>query len=155
MTPATVPSAPLSPSALEGNGQATISFTEPPNGGSAITGYTVTSTPGNFTATGTTSPIIVTGLTNGTSYTFTITATNSVGTGASSIATNSVIPVTTPGAPTIGAVTRGNSQEAIVNFTPPTSTGGSDILDYTVTSTPGNFTATGVTSPITVTGLTN
>ena len=52
----------------------------------AITGYTVTSSPGGFTATGATSPLTVTGLTDGTPYTFTVTATNSVGTGPASLA---------------------------------------------------------------------
>ncbi len=63
------------------------------NGGSAITGYTVTSSPGNFPATtaGATSAAVI-GLTNGTTYTFTVTATNSVGTGPASAASNIVTP---------------------------------------------------------------
>ena len=89
----TVPGAPTSVSATAGNAQATVSFTAPAsNGGSAITGYTVTSSPGNITATGSSSPITITGLTNGTSYTFTVTATNVVGTGAASSASSSVTP---------------------------------------------------------------
>jgi len=75
------------------NGQATVSFTAPAsNGGSAITSFTVTSSPGNITATGTASPITVTGLTNGIAYTFTVTATNANGTGAASSPSNSVTP---------------------------------------------------------------
>jgi Concanavalin A-like lectin/glucanases superfamily/Fibronectin type III domain len=74
--------------------QATISFTTPAsNGGSAITSYTVTSSPGGFTATGTSSPLTVTGLTNGTSYTFTVHATNINGNGVESVASNSVTPI--------------------------------------------------------------
>ena len=59
---------------------------QPPasNGGSAITDYTVTSSPGSITAQGSASPITVTGLTNGTAYTFTVAATNAAGTGPSS-----------------------------------------------------------------------
>ena len=80
---------------------ASVSFTAPAStGGSPITGYTVTSTPGNITATGTTSPIIVTGLTNGTAYTFTVHATNANGNGPESVASNSVTPTGVPGAPT-------------------------------------------------------
>lgn len=80
---------------------ASVSFTAPAsNGGSAITGYTVTSTPGNITATGTASPIVVTGLVNGTSYTFTVHATNAVGNGPESVASNAVTPSGVPGAPT-------------------------------------------------------
>jgi hypothetical protein len=89
----TTPSAPTSISATAGNTQATVTFTAPTNnGGSAITEYTVTSSPGGITATGTTSPITVTGLTNGTSYTFTVTAKNTVGTSAASTASTAVIP---------------------------------------------------------------
>jgi len=59
----------------------------------AIT-YKVISSPGVFTAIGTTSPITTTGLTNGTTYTFTVTATNSFGTGAASVSSNTVTPNT-------------------------------------------------------------
>jgi len=156
--PSTVPGTPTGISATAGNAQATVTFTAPvSNGGSAITGYTITSSPSGFTATGSASPITVTGLINGTAYTFTVTATNANGTGPSSAASNSVTPsaaVTVPGAPTIGTATKGNAQ-ATVTFTLPGSNGGSPITGYTVTSSPGGITATGTASPITVTGLTN
>ncbi len=87
----TVPGAPTGASATAGNAQATVSFTAPgSNGGSVITLYTVTSNPGNITATGASSPITVTGLTNGVSYTFTVTATNSVGAGPASSPSNMI-----------------------------------------------------------------
>ena len=89
----TVPGAPTSVSATAGNGQATVSFTAPAStGGMPITSYTVTSSPGGFTASGASSPIVVTGLTNGTAYTFTVVATNVVGSGTASAASNSVSP---------------------------------------------------------------
>jgi large repetitive protein len=100
--PATVPGAPTIGTATPGNTSASVSFTAPAsNGGSAITGYTVTATDtttpanGGQTGTGATSPISVTGLHNGDSYTFTVTATNGVGTGAASSASNSVTPEAT------------------------------------------------------------
>ncbi|EER59533.1 hypothetical protein AcdelDRAFT_2882, partial [Acidovorax delafieldii 2AN] len=65
-----------------------------------------------------------------------------------------VIPAAVPGAPTGVTATPGNAQ-ASVAFTAPSSDGGSTILDYTVTSSPGGFTATGAASPLIVTGLTN
>jgi trimeric autotransporter adhesin len=89
----TVPGAPTIGTATAGDASASVAFTAPAsNGGSSITGYTVTSTPGSITATGTTSPISVTGLTNSTAYTFTVHATNSVGNSAESAASNSVTP---------------------------------------------------------------
>ena len=152
---ATIPGAPTSVVATAGNASASVAFTAPAsNGGSVITGYTVTSSPGSFTATGATSPVNVTGLTNGTAYTFTVVATNAVGNSGASTASTAVIPKTVPGAPTSVVATAGNAS-ASVAFTAPASNGGSAITGYTVTSSPGSFTATGATSPINVTGLTN
>ena len=91
---ATVPDAPTIGTATAGNEQATVTFTPPADdGGATITGYTVTSSPGAITGTGASSPITVTGLTNDTEYTFTVTATNSVGTSDPSAASNAVTPV--------------------------------------------------------------
>ena len=93
----TVPGAPTIGTATAGNAQASVTFTAPASdGGSAITGYRVTSTPGSITATGASSPIVITGLSNGTAYTFTVAAQNAIGYGAESAASNSV----TPAAPT-------------------------------------------------------
>jgi stage V sporulation protein SpoVS len=87
------PYAPTIGTASSGDASAVVNFTAPSNnGGSPITGYTATSSPGGFTGTGTSSPITVSGLTNGTSYTFTVTATNINGTGLPSAASNSVVP---------------------------------------------------------------
>ncbi|HUV41080.1 MAG TPA: multicopper oxidase domain-containing protein [Sedimentisphaerales bacterium] len=90
---ATAPGAPTDVTAVAGDAQATVSFTAPvSDGGSAITLYTVTSNPEGITASGPESPITVTGLTNGTAYTFTVTATNAIGTGPASAPSNSVTP---------------------------------------------------------------
>ena len=59
-----------------------------------------------------------------------------------------------PGTPTIGAATGGNTT-ASVAFTVPTYTGKGGTVAYRVLSTPGSITATGSSSPITVSGLTN
>jgi FtsP/CotA-like multicopper oxidase with cupredoxin domain len=152
-----VPGAPTMILAIGGNGQATVYFDVPAtDGGMPITGYTAASNDG-ITGTGLTSPITVTTLTNGTPYTFTVTATNAVGTSLPSGSSASVTPVGVPGAPTIGNAVAGNAQ-ATVSFAAPASNGGSTILFYTVISNDGiadGITAVGVGSPITVTGLTN
>ena len=87
------PDPPTSVTATAGNGEATISFKPPKSdGGSPITNYTVTSRPGRMKTSGKQSPITVKGLTNGRTYTFTVTANNSVGNGFPSETCNSVTP---------------------------------------------------------------
>ena len=133
---------------------ASVTFTPEYDGGSAITSFTATSTPGSLTATGSSSPLTVTGLTTGTAYTFAVTATNSVGTGAASTASNSVTTWAVPGAPTVGTATATGQTTATLAFTAGT-TGGTPITSYTVTSTPpGGVAAAGTTSPLSITGLT-
>ncbi len=92
---ATPPSAPMAVSAAAGNANATVSWLPPSSdGGAPITGYLVTSSPGNKTATVGTglTAAVVTGLTNGTPYTFTVKAINAVGTGPASAPSNQVTP---------------------------------------------------------------
>ncbi|HEY5849157.1 MAG TPA: DUF4347 domain-containing protein, partial [Lysobacter sp.] len=234
---AVAPGAPTAATATAGDTQASIAFNAPVfTGGATLTGYTVTSNPGGVIGTGAGSPVIVTGLTNGIQYTFTVTATTSAGTGSASAASNSITPAAAqtitfinpgsqnfgpaptlsatadsgltpvftssttgvctitsggaltfvsvgsctinadqagngsylpasrvsqtfsvvgvaPDAPVIGTAAASGNDRATVSFTPPTLQGGSAITGYTVTSSPGAISATGVSSPITVTGL--
>ena len=87
-----IPGAPTIGTATAGPLNASVTFTAPAYVGTGITGYTVTSSPGGVTGTGASSPIVVSGLTAGTAYTFTVTASTAGGTGPASAASNSVTP---------------------------------------------------------------
>ncbi|HUO50311.1 MAG TPA: fibronectin type III domain-containing protein [Candidatus Paceibacterota bacterium] len=141
-TPITVPGAPTIGTATAGDAQATVTFTAPASdGGSPITSYTVTSSPGGITASGAASPLTVTGLTNGVSYTFTVKATNAVGTGAASAASNSVTPQLA-----IPTCTLLPSSQTI-------SYGNAATINYTISGTATSATINGVAVPPNASGV--
>lgn len=145
---AVVPGAPTIGTATAGNTQANVSFTAPAwSGGSTITGYTVISSPGGFTATGSASPITVTGLTNGTAYTFTVTATNSAGTGGTSAASNSVTPFALPVAGAVSATVAYDSSSNPITL----NLSGGAATSVAVASTASHGTATASGTSITYT----
>lgn len=130
-----LPGIPTIGTATKGNGQATVTFTAPSwDGGSAITSYTVVSSPGGVTATGSSSPITISGLSNGTPYTFTVYATNSVGNGSASGSSNQI----TPSAPIVasggGTIYDGTGAFAGYRFHVFNSPG-----TFSVSSNPGGF----------------
>lgn len=91
----TVPGAPTNVRATAGDAQATVTWQAPrKDGGSAITSYRIVSAPGAITATVTApaNTATVAGLTNGTTYTFTVYARNAIGEGAASSPSNAVTP---------------------------------------------------------------
>jgi hypothetical protein len=119
------PDAPTGVSATGGDASASVSFTAPANvGGSAITAYYAVSNPSQVTVSGTSSPINVTGLSNGTAYTFQVWALNSFGPGPFSAASGSV----TPAAPR-GVFGGGSNNIGYIN-----------VLQYVTISTTGNAT---------------
>lgn len=87
-TPASVPSAPTALSTTAGNEHISISFTQGSDGGAAITNYEYLIDPNGafvpLSPAQTTSPVIITGLTNGVAYTIQLRAVNSVGAGPAS-----------------------------------------------------------------------
>jgi uncharacterized repeat protein (TIGR02543 family) len=160
ITPAGKPDAPTGVNAVIGNGSATVSFTAPTvTGGPAIASYTVTASPGGATCTVTApaTSCVVPGLTNGTAYTFAVTASNGLFTSSPSTSSSSVVPATVPGAPTSVTATGTSSGTATIAFTAPTSNGGSAITGYTVTPSPATVGAscTGSGTSYTCTGLTD
>ena len=162
VTPAAVPVAPTNVTATAGNQQATVSWTAPANNGSAITGYTITpyigsqaQSPSSAGASATSATI--TGLTNGTTYTFSVSATNGVGTGPSA-SSGAVTPAGPPFAPTSVSASPGNTQATVTWVAP--GTNGSAITGYTVTPYIGSQAQTPVSAgasatSATVTGLSN
>jgi len=113
---------------------ANVAFT-PTGDATGIVGYTATSSPGNLSATCTSSPCVVPGLTLGTAYTFTVTAQNAKRNSAASAASSEVRPLATPRRPrnlsAIGAL-ENNTAGINVTYTAPESDGGSPITSYTV-----------------------
>lgn len=112
-SPPTVPAQPSGLNATAGNASAFVSWTAPSNGGSPITSYTVTPFMGSTQQPPTivsgsppATSASIAGLTNGTAYTFTVSATNAVGQGPASVASNPVTPAATaPNAPVIDPTT--------------------------------------------------
>ena len=166
---AVVPSAPRSVMAVRGNASLAVTWTAPTStGGSPITDYLVKyssnggSTWTNFVHPVSTVPsLIVTGLTNGTSYTIKVIAKNLVGISLPSANSAPATPATVPGSPT-SVIAISDNASLYVTWAAPTSNGGSPITDYLVKysrnngstwtnfvhpARPGNFTI--------VTGLTN
>ena len=90
---ATAPGAPTGVTATAGNGTANVSWTAPSDGGSPITSYKITpyigaaaQTPTTITGSPPATSAAVGGLTNGSAYTFTVTASNALGSGPASTA---------------------------------------------------------------------
>jgi hypothetical protein len=145
--------------AVAGVGSATVSWSPPADdGGSAITGYAVTSDPGSAGCATTARSCTVTGLTAGVAYTFVAKASNAAGVGPASAPSPPIIPTaapTVPWAPADVTAVPGDGS-ALVSWSAPASDGGSAITGYGVTSNPDNrWCATTGALACTVTGLAN
>jgi hypothetical protein len=158
---ATVPGAPTGVTGLATSGQVTVSWTAPQSdGGSTITNYVVTTSPGGFTCSGSSTSCVVTSLTNGTTYTFTVRATNLVGDGTPSASSSGVMPVGVALAPATITPTIGNGQ-VTVSWTAPSSDGGATITGYKVQrktnagTTWTTMSSSTMVNPYTFTGLSN
>jgi len=174
------PGIPTAYTASPANQSVFLNWSAPPDGGSIITGYTITNGSGlSLTASGTidgngnysgglvsdpsstllitnvtalaNTAAIITGLTNGTPYTFLIKAKNAIGySGTSSV---TVTPAVVPGAPTNVVATAGNGN-ATLTWSAPSSNGGSPITSYLVIYNPGAVSLTSTSGQI-IPGLTN
>jgi hypothetical protein len=146
------PSAPVSVSATNvgtsrafNNGAATVTFTAGSSNGAPITSFTVTSSPGGYTATGASSPLTVQGLQSNTAYTFTVTATNTVGTSDNSSASSSITATTVPATPSAPSASSPSAGIDRVTWSAPAN-GGSAITNYFWQSSDGKSGNTASTS---------
>jgi len=150
-----------------GKTSANVSWSAPPSGGT-VTGYTVTpridgvaQSPTVVSGSPPLTTTTVTGLTNGTTYTFTVAAFNPNGSAPDSPASNTVTPLTAVSpAPPTSVTAKPATQSALVAWTTPASDGDSPITSYTITAYGGSPAQTPVTTPApatsaTVSGLTN
>jgi hypothetical protein len=160
VAPASAPGAPtvtLTP----GNGVIAVGVSVTNNGGSPVTGIDYSLNGGAFVSTGTTgSSFTIPGLTNGTVYTVSVRADNTIGSGTPSVPA-SATPITVPGAP-LDVIAASDAGSADIVWTAPASNGGSPITGYTATaytSSAGTTTAgtacTTATLACTITGLSN
>jgi hypothetical protein len=144
VTPSTVPGVPDIGEATPGNASGSVGWTMATDtGGSALTGYVVRAYPGTATKPTVTLELpasatraTVSGLVNGTGYTFTVAAVNANGAGAESARSARVTPAAAaaiPGAPAIGTATPGNGT-ATVNWTAPSEPGTSPVLGYAISA---------------------
>lgn len=145
----TVPGAPTIDAVTPFNGSANVAFTAPAsNGGSAVTNYVVTSSPGGLTGSGASSPVRVSGLTNGVAYTFTVVAQNAIGTGPASASSAAATPLASlpSGALTVTAtpldISRSvpNGRTAIIAGATASASGGTGSTSYqwsVISASPG------------------
>ncbi|MDD1766180.1 MAG: fibronectin type III domain-containing protein, partial [Methanomassiliicoccales archaeon] len=163
-TPATLPTAPQNLQASAGDTQITLTWLEPlSNGGLAVTNYRIyrgTTSGGEvlLTTIGNVLTYVDTGLTNGQTYYYVVSATNSVGEGPQTSEISSV-PVGPPSAPQNLRVTSGNTQ-AMLSWSAPLTNGGLPVTTYkiyrgTVSGVELYLTDVGTVLTYTDTGLTN
>jgi hypothetical protein len=145
-----------------GSGSASITFTPATTGGLASS-FTATSTSGGYSATGSSSPIVVPNIPTGTSATFTVTATNGYGNSLATTASNSITTTSVPQAPTVGTASNpanspyASTGPASITFTA-NATGNKSIANYKWSTDGTNYTALSpsqTTSPLSVPGLTS
>jgi hypothetical protein len=143
--------------ARAGDGAILVTAGENTSWGPTATGYTVVSTPGSKRCTISVpdTSCVITGLTNGTSYTFSASTVNDLGTSSASAASAPIVPAVAPTRPGVPTVELG-LLSATLTWTSPAYYGGLPVESYVVTSTPGGLMcSTGGELTCTIPGLTS
>lgn len=162
-TPAGAPGAPGSPTATAGDGEAVVSWAAAPANGATIDNYEITWSPtassrggeaGSRSVRGSTLRATIDGLRNGATYTFSITATNSAGTGPAATTPTVTPDGNIPTAPTDVTASGGTDGSIDVSWTEADPNGASPVASYTVVATDGNGTQTDVATAVTGTSTT-
>jgi hypothetical protein len=153
ISPSGVPSAPTALIATPGDASLSVAFSAAASGSTILDYQYQLGSTGTWVSAGTTtSPVVISGLTNGQSYSVVLRAVSAIGNGATS-APVSGIPQSVPGAPSITSISA-NGQAASIVFTPGFSGGGTITgYQYQLDSTGGWLGATGTTSPLNIGGL--
>ena len=164
----TTPDAPTSLVATRGDTEISVAFSAPVfNGGLDITNYEYSLNAGStwtaISPVDAASPVIITGLSNGTAYTVYLRAVNAIGAGTTSGPANAVTPAGVPGAPGIPTATTCQNLQSALTWTAANNNGAA-VTDYVVEySTSATFASavtvfadgTSASTTATVTGLTN
>lgn len=142
ITPRTVPAAPVAPSATPGNGQVSLAWTAPADGGAPILDYVVqfstngavwtTFVDGTSSATG----VVVTGLVNAVGYRLRVVAVNAAGISAPGAPSSVVVPRSAPARPGVPKAKAGNA--SVMLSWVPAGNGGAPITDYAIQSSSDN-----------------
>ena len=154
ITPSTIPDAPTITSVTAGNGVATVYYTNGSSNGSPITMQKYSLNGGSYIDVSAETPIVLSGLTNGTPYSVAIQSVNSDGTSASS-KSMVFVPRDVPSKPTIVNITSLTNQATV--YVQPGNNNGSAITSYSYSINNGStFVSTGnANNSFTITGLTN
>jgi hypothetical protein len=150
------PSAPLISSTQAGNASIVVAWNTPDdNGGAPIISYEVSASPGSGSCTATVGmSCLVSGLTNNTTYSLTVTATNSVGVSEPSDVVDATPTEQIPSAPVAVSAATGD-ESVLVSWSAPADDGGASVTSYTATASPGGHTCVVATTNCTIDGLTN
>ena len=139
VVPVGVPDSPFAVTATGFDRQASVSWSAPrSDGGIAIQKYLIISSPDNLTisVSGNATTTSIAGLTNGTSYSFTVEAINDIGSSKKSISTTPIEILGPPSEPTAVTAEAGDST-ATLTWKSPSDSGGRRVSGYRIMSTPG------------------